>query len=366
MTPQTTLLTLACSATAHIIMTCVIALYARHKIQYLCLAWVNGIFAFTLIGSTFFSETMTTVQPGILHPAMLLALVATCYLQSIYPLSIPMPGFLQWGRMWKYAQPAILLIVLYLIGMLLGSKPIRLDSLMDIHRNIINSDVLLRLAALGLSIYYIVNIFRLPRRMAHNANVPRYLLGYCFTLGMSVVFYTVTTIFYNPLCLMVYIVIFTLLNMYLSLRTLETMALTLPKPDIEEIAEEPSEEIVAKAEKEDFNEANQQRFMRIEFWMQNHKDEWTDYTFSRDRLCEAVGYNRHLLLQSIRSQGYNNVHEYIYTYRVHELKRLIQRGAVTSVAETIDAGFGTPKTARTTFERMEGISLDAYIERYKK
>lgn len=366
MNTTTMILMLACSATAHIIMTCVIGLYARHKIQYLCLAWVNGLFGFALIGTAFVSERIICGQPGMLHPLMLLFLVAICYLQSIYPLSIPMPGFLQWGRMLKYARPALALILLYLIGMLCGSRFVVLRDLGDIQEHLLSSDVLLRLAALCLSIYYIINIFLLPHRMAHHADVPRYLLGYCSALGMSVVYYTVMTILYNPALLAVYVVIFTILNMYLSLRTLETMALTLPKPDIKEVEEAPSEEVVEKAEHEDFNEANLQRFQRIEYWMQNNKESWTDNTFGRERLCREVGYNRHLVLQSVRSQGYYNIHDYINTYRIRELKRLVQRGIVTSVSDCVDAGFGTPQTARACFEKIDGGSLDAFFEKYAK
>lgn len=364
MNTYTMLILLSCSASVHIIMTMVMGLYSRHKIQYLCLAWVNGIFSFTLLGTTLICEQVTNGQPGMLHPLMLLFLVVISYLQSIYPLSIPMPGFLQMRRMVKYARPALLIISLYVIGMLLGSKFVVLQSVKDIQENLVSSDVLLRLAAWGLSVYYIVNIFRLPHHMAHSADVPGYLLGYCSALGFSAVYYIFMTIFYNAVLIAIYVVIFTFLNIYLVMRTLETMAKSLPKPDIAEVQEAPSEELVEKAEHEDFNEANYQRFQRIEYWMQNNKEQWTDNTFGRDRLCKEVGYNRHLILQSIRSQGYNNVHDYINTYRVHELKRLIQRGVITSVSECSDAGFGAPKTARASFEKIDGGSLDAYLERY--
>ncbi len=362
MTPYAILLTLACSATAHFVMACVISLYARHKTEYLCLAWINGIFTFTLLGATFFSDIIACGQPGVLHPLMLLFLVGTTFLQSIYPLSIPMPGFLQWGRMWRYASPAIVLIVTYSLLKLLGGRIVVLHSLSDIPVNVVSSDVLLRLAALCLSIYYTVNIFRLPHRMAHNANVPHYLLGYCFFLGLSVLYYTFMTIVYSPLLLAVYIGMLTVLNMYLSLRVLETMALSLPKPGIEEVKEAPAG-VTPETEEEDFNEANLQRFQRMEFWMQNHKEEWTDNTFGRDRLCREVGYNRHLVLQSVRSRGFNNVHDYINTYRIRELKRLVERHEISTVSECMAVGFGAVKTARTCFEKHEGESLDSFLSR---
>lgn len=360
------LLILVSSATAHLIMASVMALYARYQVKYLCLAWIDGIFGAVLIATSFFSQQVTIGEPGIMHPGMLLALLCACYLQSIYPLSIPMPGFLQWRRMWKYASPAILLLGIYLLAKLMGSKIILMYSINEFAKNILSGDVLLRLTALGISVYYIINIFRLPHHMAHNSNVPRYLLGYCFFLGLSVVYYTFVAIFYHPYALMLYIVIFTLLNLYLMYRTLEDIAINLPKPTIEEVKEEPSEDVLEKAEKEDFNEANLQRFNRIQYWMQNHKDEWKDNTFGRDKLCEEVGYNRHLLLQSVRSQGFNNVHDYINRYRIDELKRMIQRGEITTISETYDVGFGTTKTARSCFEKMEGISLDEYLAKQQK
>ena len=360
MTANIILLILACCATAHLVMSATLALYARHKVEYLCLAWVNGIFGFVLMGASCASTPIAEANPGILHPAMVIPLMCGVYLQSIFPLSIPMPGFLQWKRMLKYAGPAILLISIYFFARLLGSNIVIMHNIHEVTYNLLSSDVLLRILALGISIYYIINIFLIPRRMAHNADIPSYLIGYCVILGSSVVLYTIVCILYSPTVFIVYILIFTLLNLYLAFRTLENMAIHLPKPVLVEVEEEPTEEIVEKAEKEDFNEANLLRFKRIEFWMQNHREEWTDNTFGRDRLCEAVGYNRHLVLQCVRSQGYNNIHDYINRYRIEELKRLIIRGKITALNEVTVAGFGTIQTARSCFLKMEGITLDIF------
>ena len=366
MTDDTIQLILACSATAHLVVSATLAIYARHKVQYLCLAWVNGIFGFLLAGVACISNMVAEGEPGIMHPAMIMPLLCGVYLQSIFPLSIPMPGFLQAKRMIKYARPVIALIAVYSIARLMGSRIIIMRDFQEVFQNLLSSDVLLRVLALGISIYYITNIFLIPRRMVHNTDIPRYLIGYCVCLGLSVVFFTIVSILYNPTALMVYIIIFTLLNLYLAFRTLEDMAIHLPQPALIEVEEEPTEDIVEKAAKEDFNEANLLRFKRIEFWMQKHKEEWTDNTFGRDRLCEAVGYNRHLVLQCVRSQGYYNVHEYINRYRIEELKRLISKGKITTLGETVDAGFGTIQTARSCFLRMEGITLDEYWSEIKK
>lgn len=359
----TILLILVCSATVHWVVGCVLSLYARYQINYLCLAWVNIIFAAALTAWSFFPHFIENGQPGILHPIMLLVLVCLCYLQSIYPLSIPMPGFLQWGRMVKYALPAIVLIMLYLTALLLGGQLLRVDTFHDLAVHLLSGDILLRVSALALSIYYIINIFRLPHIMAKSAEVPHYLIGYCTVLGLLTVFYVVVTIYYRIELLMLYVVLFTLLNLYLFLRVLETMAINLPHPVLETVSEEPTPEQVSNAEHEDFNEANHQRFQRIQYWMQNNTNAWTDNTFGRDKLCEAVGYNRHLILQSVRSQGFNNVHDYINSYRIDYLKRLITRGEVSSIAECVDAGFGTTKTARSCFEKLTGEKLDHYLAR---
>ncbi|MBQ7684295.1 MAG: hypothetical protein IJT48_07375 [Bacteroidaceae bacterium] len=353
-------MTLGGSAIVHFVITCVMGLFARHRVQYLCLAWVNGIFFATLLVSSFFSHAISHGEPGILHPAMLLAVLCACYLQSIYPLNISMPGFLQWERMWRYARPILVLIGIYIGAALMGSRIVYIYSAKDLVENILSSDILMRLCALGMSIYYIVNIFLLPRRMARHANVPRYLLGYCIAMGLSVVFYTYVAIYFDQRLLAIYVVLFTVLNLYLMFRTLETLALQLPRPVIEEVSEEPSEESKEK-EQEDFNEANLHRFQRINFWMQNHREEWKDSTFGRDRLCQEVGLNRHLVLQSVCSQGFNNVHDYISSFRVAELKRMISRGEVKALNDTLAAGFGTTQTVRACFLKAEGITLDEYL-----
>ena len=355
-------MTLGGSAIAHFVITCVMGLFARHRVQYLCLAWVNGIFFCTMLVASLFSHTIATAQPGILHPGMLLALLCACYLQSIYPLSIPMPGFLQWERMWRYARPILVLLAIYFIAALMGSRIVYIYTEKDLVANILSSDILMRLCALALSIYYIVNIFLLPRRMAKHANVPRYLLGYCIAMGLSVVFYTCVAIYYDLTGLALNVVVFTILNLYLSFRTLETLALELPRPVIKEVSEE-QEARSREQEEEDFNEANLHRVQRINFWMQNHKDEWKDSTFGRDRLCQEVGLNRHLVLQSVRSQGFNNVHDYISSFRVAELKRMVARGEVHTLNDTLAAGFGTTQTVRACFLKAEGITLDKYMEK---
>ena len=354
-------MTLGASAIVHFVITCVTGLFARHRVQYLCLAWVNGIFCCTTLVASLFSHSIATAHPGILHPGMLVALLCACYLQSIYPLSIPMPGFLQWERMWRYAFPILVLIAIYLIAALMGSRIVYIYTAKELAANILSSDILMRLCALGLSIYYIVNIFLLPHRMARHANVPRYLLGYCMAMGLSVVFYTYVAISFDLTMLALYVVLFTVLNLYLMFRTLETLALQLPRPVINEVSEEQDAKS-KEQEEEDFNEANLHRFQRINFWMQNHKDEWKDSTFGRDRLCTEVGLNRHLVLQSVRSQGFNNVHDYISSFRVAELKRMISRGEVKTLNDTLAAGFGTTQTVRACFLKVEGITLDEFLK----
>ena len=152
MSATSILIIISCCATAHLVITSVLALFARHRVEYLCLAWINGIFGFALLGGAFFSDAISIKTPDSMHPLMMLYLVAVCYLQSIFPLSIPMPAFLQWRRMWEYASPAIVLIVLYVVGMLFGGKQVTLQTADDLWRNIFNIGVLLRLASLGLSL----------------------------------------------------------------------------------------------------------------------------------------------------------------------------------------------------------------------
>ena len=146
-------LTLGGSAVAHLIIASVMALFARHRIQYLALAWENGLFFLTMLVASFFSHTIATAHPGILHPGMLLALLCACYLQSIYPLHISMPGFLQWERMIRYASPTLLMLAIYIGASLMGSEIVYIYTASELVANILTSDVLMRLCALAMSIW---------------------------------------------------------------------------------------------------------------------------------------------------------------------------------------------------------------------
>lgn len=353
-------LILACCATAHFTVTCVAALYARHQVRYLSLAWIMGIFSFMVLGMCFYADEIGENKPGVLHPLVLTLLVVTSFLQSIYPLSFTLPGYLQWGRMWRYAAPALVLVVLYAILILFVGQVEKVDTLTEWVLHPFSADLWLRAAALCVSVYYIFNIFRLPHVESHDVEVPRYTYVYSFLLGASALFFCFVSVHYSAALYILYIVIFTCLNLYLSFRTLETMAKSLPKPVIEEVEKAPTEEELQKAE-EDFNELNLQRFNRVEYWMQQNREAWSESSFGRDQLCRAVGLNRHFVLQCLRSQGYNNVHDYINSYRIDLLKRQIRRGLITTVGESLDVGFGTTKTARSCFLRHEQTTLDDYL-----
>lgn len=342
-------------------MSSVLFLYSRYKIEYLALAWITAIFGVGGCISIPFILHYEGTDFGILHPYMLVLLVASSYLQSLQPLGIAMPGYLQWGRMWKYAIPAIIVLSIYALGVLLDSEPVVIKHFSEIPEKLLQSDILLRVTCVGVSIYYIVNIFRLPHLMVKHTQVPRYVKAYGSAIGIVATYYVISAIFFSMINILIYLCLFSLLNMYIFFRTLETMAIHLPKPAIKQIQEAPTEEWIAEVEKEDFNQANIQRFNRVEFFMQQKK-EWTDNTFGRDRLCEATGINRHLMLQCLRSQGYNNIHDYINSYRINALKLKIKNGEIKTPNDSVIVGFGSGKTARNCFERMEDQSLDEYIK----
>ena len=353
--------TLVFCSTAHFLMSCVLFLYSRYKIEYLALAWIMLIFCSSfLIGiPTMYYYKVTDM--GIFHPALLIILMASSYLQSIHLLGICMPGYLQWKRMWIYASPAISLIAVYLLARLLGWQPNVIYTLQELSSKLQTFDILFRILAFILSVYYIVNIYRLPHLLVRKYTIPTYVKAYATALGLIASYYVCVMLFFNESLLLVYLYLFTALNMYIFFRTLETMAQHLPKPDITIVQTAPEPEEIEQTEQEDFNQANRQRFERVEFFMQS-KREWTDNTFGRDRLCEATGINRHLLLQCLRSQGYNNIHDYINSYRIAALKKKISRGEIQTANDAVIVGFGSGKTAKSCFERMEGITLDAYIK----
>lgn len=359
----------ACCATAHFVGMFIMGILAIHRVQYLSLAWMLAIFFFVVSIVAFFGEEVAEGRPGILNPYMLLMLVVGTYLQSIYSLGIAMPGFLQWGRMIKYASPIVLLALVYVLAMYPGGQLTKVYSLSEMFGNIFSFDMILRFSAMLLGLSYVLNIVFLPRRLAYKSSYPMLLLAYTVVLVLSVVLYLYTALNYTPMLLCAWIVVFTLVNFFWVCHSMETLIVKIPHPSINlgvKVAEEQTEDSTEVQEESkqqaDFNELNNARYLKVQIWMRQNKDKWMCNGFTRDKLCEETGINRQLLLQCLRSQGHNNVHEYITVYRVEELKRLIARGEVTTVTDSLLVGFGAVKTARLCFERIEGQSLDEYLQ----
>ena len=112
---------------AHLMIAAVMSLFARHRVQYLSLAAIMGLFGFAFMAMLFFSPEIESSTPMLLDPGLLMGLTAAVFLQSIYPLSIPMPAYLQWKRMLIYAAPAICVFVVYGFLSLFGFHPVHFD-----------------------------------------------------------------------------------------------------------------------------------------------------------------------------------------------------------------------------------------------
>ncbi len=356
------LITIEFAAAVHLMMSLVMFYFARRSVSYKSQAWIMLLFAIMYFGALFYLSTHELPEFHMLHPVLLIFLLVCSFLQSIYPLGLCMPGYLQWGRMWSYAIPAILLISIYALGVLFGSGLTETRTFEDVARSFLHGDILLRLATLVLSGYYIINIFRLPHRLVRQFNLPADLVAYASALGMLSVFFVGITIKFNQWGFVCYILAFTLVNMFLFFRVMRPIAMAMSFPQITPIEAPPAEEALNISEEEDFNEANLRRFQRIEYLMQSEKP-FLDSLFNRERLCRLAGYNRHVVLQIVRSQGYNDIHEYIARYRVSELRRRIDEGEIISLKQLENVGFRTLKTAQKSFELYENEDLVAYLEK---
>lgn len=355
------LITTEFAATTHLVMSLVLFYLARRSVQFLSQAWIMLLLSLMYCGFLFFLATHAVLPaPGILHPVLLIYLLSCSYLQSIYPLGLCMPGYLQWGRMWAYATPALALIFIYGVGAAAGSNLAKVYEAEDILHYFLSGDVLLRIVALLLSGYYIVNIFRLPHRLVRSMQLPSDLVAYGSALGGVCLLFVVLTVRFSPVLLTVYMLLFTMVNMFLFFRILRPTVDSISYPAFRQVETPPTQEEITRSEAADFNEANLHRFEVIEYVMQ-HEKPFTDSAFNRERLCRLAGFNRHMVLQSLRSQGYNDIHEYISRYRVTELRRLIDCGEVTELSQVDKVGFCTQKTALSSFARYEGLDLSQYL-----
>ena len=346
MIETTVMLTFVVAATAHFVLCAVVSLFAYHRVEYLPLAWISGICASVFGIVAFFAPNVANGHPDALHPAMAWMLPIGIFLQSFYTFGFSMPGFLQLGRMLRYASPIVVLGLVYLL---------------------FPNAWWLKGLTLLVGVGYIVNIYAVPRRYAKRTRVPAYLRTYTAALVLTYAFYVYIALNYNPLLLCGFIFCVTSLNGYMVFRMFDGLVKHLPRPGVNEsLPQHDPVGVPASNDDEDFNEKNLERYIAVERWMKENRQQWMDFTFNRESLCREVGLNRQLLLQCLRSQGHNNIHDYLMLYRVKEMKHLIERGEITQVSECVDAGFGAVKTARSSFEKIEGEDLDDFIERHKR
>ena len=357
-----TLVNIEFAAATHLMMSLVLFFFSRRSVQFLSQAWIMLLICLLYCGGLSFFACGGVVPPlGILHPVMLIYLMICSFLLSVYPLGLCMPGYLQWGRMWGYAIPALCVIFIYGMGAAVGSNLAGVYEFDDFIQYFLSGDILLRIVALLLSGYYILNIFRLPHRLVRRMQLPSDLIAYGSALGAVSIFFVFIAVRFSLVLLNVYVLLFTLVNLFLFFRILRPSVEGMAYPAIREVEKMPTPEEITQSEINDFNEANLKRFNMLEYIML-HEKPFIDTMFNRERLCRLVGFNRHVVLQSLRSQGYNDIHEYISRHRVAELRRLIESGEVTDLKEVDKVGFKTSKTAIVCFERYEGESLVALLE----
>ncbi len=251
------LVTTEFAAAAHLMMSLVLFYLARRSVQFLSQAWIMLLICLMYCGALFFIATHEVIPPlGIMHPVLLIYLMVCSYLQSVYPLGLCMPGYLQWGRMWAYATPAILIVSMYGLGAAVGSDLATVYDAGDFRNYFLSGDVFLRVLSLLLSGYYIVNIFRLPHRLVRSMQFPSDLIAYGAALGVVCIFFVVVTIRFNMVLLTIYMLLFTLVNMFLFFRILRPTVEAISYPDFRQVESPPTPAEITQSEADDFNEAN--------------------------------------------------------------------------------------------------------------
>lgn len=357
-------------AVVHLTMAIVLFIYSHRSVSYLAQAWISALTFFIYGGALCYFATMGSPELaplGMFNPTLLLNLLVISFLLSINPLGMVMPGYLQAGRMIKYASPAATIIVLYLLGLGVGSRPVVIDDFDALRENLLSGDVLLRMASVLLSAYYIINIILLPHRLIRKTgySLPANVVTYATLLGIVQLLLIAASIWYSYTLIIIYEVLFTAVSLTLMGCMIKANISVLPYPKIHIVETPPTTQEIAEVEEVDFNAANTARFEKIEYAMQ-HEKPYVSAQFNRDALCRLAGFNRHILLQTLRSQGYNDVHDYISRYRVTELRRLIETHKVTDIRQHDCVGFRTLKTAALAFERYEHENLAEFIEKMKE
>ena len=261
----------------------------------------------------------------------------------------------------KYSLPLVILVFIYSITLaILGKSAPVYHSLGEMFAGFWQvMDTIARFLALAFSFTFVLSIVLLPRQLLKaETPIPPYVTACCASLGITYACFFVLSIHFFWWLLYLTTALLTAVNIAFVLHSLESIAESIPRPGKRgtEPAAQPAKSPANP--RRDFNEDNLFRFSKIEQYMQS-STEWRDTSYTREKLCEAVGCNRHILLQSLRSQGYNTIHEYIMTYRVEYLSRLLQSNPEGNLSQLcFDAGFSTLITARSAYTNVLGRELN--------
>ena len=184
---------------------------ARRSVQFLSQAWIMLLICLMYCGALFFiathggSAAVGHITSRVAHLFIGLLLFAEYLsLRALYA-----HGYLQWGRMWGYAVPALVLIFIYGVGAAVGSNMANVYTFDDIVHFFLSGDVVLRIICLLLSGYYICNIFRLPHRLVRSMQLPSDLIAYGALLGFVSLFFVFITIKFNWTLVCIYMFLFT-------------------------------------------------------------------------------------------------------------------------------------------------------------
>ena len=141
-----TLVNIEFAAATHLMMSLVLFFFSRRSVQFLSQAWIMLLICLLYCGGlSIFDSREKKHNLGILHPVMLIYLMICSFLLSVYTHKICIKRYLQWGRMWGYAIPALCVIFIYGMGAAVGSNLAGVYEFDDFIQYFLSGDILLRI-----------------------------------------------------------------------------------------------------------------------------------------------------------------------------------------------------------------------------
>ena len=310
------------------------------------LSWASSFFTMTFIFRTW-AET-TTADGAFFEPEHTFVPIIFQMTYFLYPLEVIRPTV---GRTKVYAILFAPLLLLVSVGLCAGIGYTPLYTYTDVWNHIGEFNVLLRLFALVMMLFYCFSLFFVPydkkRSSADSKFIMMYALGFCL-IGLLHFSIQISHVYWLILLHQIVWIVFFVAVAYYELK--ERLIVPQTAMDPEKIVVDTTED---------------------KLWMQiltllDDAENWRNPELSLISLSELVGVNRTYVGEAFKRNVGMTFVEYITKRRISYVADSLRKNPEANIKELFNhVGYRQRSTAWRNFQKVTGMTPHEFLERIK-